>query len=49
MWISINLLDLRKAPPPPDQCISAGSGLSSLDVTKATSPSSQTTPQLELI
>ncbi|MBI1857353.1 dihydrofolate reductase [Candidatus Saccharibacteria bacterium] len=33
------LLDLPKAPPTPDQLISADSGLSSLDVAKATSPS----------
>ncbi|MBI1857082.1 UDP-N-acetylmuramoyl-L-alanine--D-glutamate ligase [Candidatus Saccharibacteria bacterium] len=37
--INGNLLDLRKAPPSPDQLISAGSGLSSLDVAMATSPS----------
>ena len=30
-------LDLPKAPPPPDQLISVDSGLSSLDVAKATS------------
>ncbi len=34
-----SLLDLRKAPPSPDQLISSGSGLSSFDVAKATSPS----------
>ena len=32
-------LDLRKAPPSPDQLTSADSGLSSLDVVKTTSPS----------
>ncbi|MBI1856646.1 hypothetical protein HY003_03810 [Candidatus Saccharibacteria bacterium] len=33
------LLDLRKAPPSPDQLISAGGGLPSIDVAKATFPS----------
>ncbi len=32
------LLDLRKAPPSPGQIISAGSGLSALDVPMGTSP-----------
>ncbi|MBI1856756.1 hypothetical protein HY003_01780 [Candidatus Saccharibacteria bacterium] len=35
------LLDLRKAPPSPGQLISAGNGLSSLDVVMATSPSAK--------
>ncbi|MBI1857072.1 hypothetical protein HY003_01505 [Candidatus Saccharibacteria bacterium] len=34
----------RKAPPSPDQFISAGSGLSSLDVAMATSPSAKPLP-----
>ncbi len=38
------LLDLRKAPPSPDQFISAGSGLSSLDVAIATSPLAKPLP-----
>ncbi len=38
------LLDLRKAPPSPDQFISADSGLSSLDVAMATSPSVKPLP-----
>ncbi|MBI1856904.1 hypothetical protein HYS01_01390 [Candidatus Saccharibacteria bacterium] len=33
------LFDLPKAPPSPDQLISSGSGLPSLDVAMATSPS----------
>ncbi len=37
-------LDLRKAPPSPDQFISAGSDLSSLDVATATSPSVKPLP-----
>ncbi len=39
-----NILDLRKAPPSPDQFISAGSSLSSLDVAMATSPSDKPLP-----
>ncbi len=40
----ITLLDLRKAPPSPDQLISADSGLPSLDVATATSPSAKPLP-----
>ncbi|MBI1857320.1 hypothetical protein HY003_03660 [Candidatus Saccharibacteria bacterium] len=39
-----NIPDLPKAPPSPDQFISAGSGLSSLDVAMATSPSVKPLP-----
>ncbi|MBI1856754.1 hypothetical protein HY003_01790 [Candidatus Saccharibacteria bacterium] len=38
-YIAVDLLDLPKAPPSPDQLISSGSGLPSFDVAKATSPS----------
>ncbi|MBI1856806.1 hypothetical protein HY003_00740 [Candidatus Saccharibacteria bacterium] len=42
LYYAGTVLDLRKAPPSPDQFILAGSGLSSLDVAKATSPSDKT-------
>ncbi len=41
---SSSILDLRKAPPSPGQIISAGSGLSSLDVPKGTYPSDKPLP-----